>query len=488
MNGDPVSDPEYLNLDGCARLLHLRPGQLRRSARDRQFPSPAGTERGASWRKDDILRWAAATSPDLAAQVPLRYWPDAAEPAEYLGASANDDAVVMTWQTESGTIAVVWNFVDPIMVHLPDYVRRVNGATIVVNVDPDFGIDGPGVRAINTAIPDKEQYSLRWSDMSRVLGQPMPYWPLALRIPELICAWKPGAAPITAPTQPDIDTTALLRMAATLESEHPAHRTLLNLARVAHHRTTASALQDLKILHESITRDSGPDVPTAIAAIPLPAPEASREDLDSTTRRAGWLEVLGRSDTLSMQCVREVRAWDGGKDFPFSNPEEVDPTAPPGSEWAQRLKPIQRTAAFELIDYQGEGETLTDPATDAPAVRKTNGQLVAAIPQRLPATRPLAALILARDLIWVRTQDGTLYPAPKHPSFGLSWGYGGSGPAALAALIDCLLDDINAAAPALPYDAPEGLQILTQTKWPAGTTLTREQLETARHGHPLPPD
>jgi hypothetical protein len=32
--------------------------------------------------------------------------------------------------------------------------------------------------------------------------------------------------------------------------------------------------------------------------------------------------VLGRSDTLSMQCVREALTWDGGKDFPFSNPEK----------------------------------------------------------------------------------------------------------------------------------------------------------------------
>jgi hypothetical protein len=147
-----------------------------------------------------------------------------------------------------------------------------------------------------------------------------------MRIPELICAWQPGATTITAPARPDIDTTPLLRLAATFEPDHPAHRTLLNLARVAQHRTTTAALQDLQILHESIIRGSGPDVPTAIAAVPLPVPETECEDLDTTTRRAGWLDVLGHCDTLSVQCIREARAWDGGKDFPFSNPEEIDPT------------------------------------------------------------------------------------------------------------------------------------------------------------------
>jgi hypothetical protein len=96
-------------------------------------------------------------------------------------------------------------------------------------------------------------------------------------------------------------------------------------------------------------------------------------------------------------------------------------------------------------------------------------------------------LTLAKDHIWVRIQDGTLYPAPKHSYFGLNSGYHGSGPAALAALIDCLLNDINAAAPAVSDKTPEGLHTLTQTPWPAGTTLTRDQLEAARRGHPPQP-
>jgi hypothetical protein len=484
-----VNDPSYLTLDDCARLLGLRPAQLRRAAREAHFPPAASTQHGEPcWREDDVLRWAAATNSKLATRIPLRYWPETTTPAVYLGASAHDDAVVMSWQTTPGTVALVWNFIDPITVDLTDYLHRATDATIIVNVDPDFGIDGPALRAINTASPDT-QNGLRWADLARVLGQPMPYWPLPLPLPEIICAWHPGAGPITAPARPDIDTTPLLRLAAIFEPEHPAHRTLLNLARIAQHRATTAALQDLEFLYESINCGLGLEVPTVLAAIPLPVPEAAREDIDPATRRAGWLDVLGGADTLSMQCVREVKAWDGGIDFPFSNPEEIDPTTPPGREWAQRLRPTPRTAAFELIDYHGAGDTLTDPATDAPAVRRTDGHLIAAIPQRLPATHPLATLTLAKDHIWVRTQDGTLYPAPTLPGVGLSWGYSGGGPAALATLIDCLLDDINAAAPhlLLSHETPQGLRRLTQTPWSAGTTLNRDQLDAARLGDPPQP-
>lgn len=43
-------------------------------------------------------------------------------------------------------------------------------------------------------------------------------------------------------------------------------------------------------------------------------------------------------------------------------------------------------------------------------IRDGHGDLLAAIPQRLPATSPLAELILDHP-IWVRTEDSTLYPA-----------------------------------------------------------------------------
>lgn len=486
-NVKPASEPEYLNLDGAARRIGLSLRQLRRIRRRGDFPEPAGIEASEPyWREETVLCWAAASSPDLAGRVPLKFWPNAIAPAGYLGAETHEQFVIQRWQTQSGLIAVVWSFPGVGPLSLMEIAPQIQASpTIVAQMRGDFGIDGPGVTAINTARP-ADSYIVPWRDIARVLGRPVPYWPFLLRIRELICAWEPGADPVTAPVRPDLDTGALLRLAAMFDSEHPTHHTLLNLARVAQARNTTFALLDLDILHKKINRGLDPEVTTAVAAIPMLVPDADREDLDPTVRRDGWLEVLSRADTLSVKCVHEALAWDGGKDFPFSNPGKVDSTQGPGAEWVQRLEPIERTAAFELIDYGGRGQTLTDPATDAPAVLRTDGTLMAAIPQRLRTTSCLAELILSRDLVWIRTADGMLYPAPKQPTLGLSWGYPGGGPAELAALIHRLLDDITAAAPE-HYGAPDGLEELTQMPWPNGTVLTREQLEAARAGHPPHP-
>lgn len=81
--------------------------------------------------------------------------------------------------------------------------------------------------------------------------------------------------------------------------------------------------------------------------------------------------------------------------------------------------------------------------------------------------------------------DGRLYPAPKDSYFGLSWGYGGSGPGSLALLIHRLLEDgITARGADNATGAPAGLEELTQIDWPRGTVFTRAQLEAARDGRP----
>ncbi|HKR50580.1 MAG TPA: caspase family protein, partial [Pseudonocardiaceae bacterium] len=314
-NGDLVSEPEHVNLDGAARRLGLRLRQLRSILRTRgDFPEPAGTD-GAEpyWHEDAVLRWAAASGPELAARVPLPFWPDAIAPADYLGTETHEKFVIQRWQTQSGPIAVVWSLPGGFgPIDLMTIAPRIKAtSTAVAEMRGDFGIDGPGVTAINTASPD-DGYIVPWHDMARVLGRPVPYWPFPLRIAELICAWKPGAEPVTAPARPDLDTSVLLRLAAVFDPEHPTHRTLLNLARVAQARNTASALRDLDLLRQKISRGPHPEATTAIAAVPMPVPTADRNDLDPMVRRAGWLEVLGRSDTLSMQCVREAHAWDHG--------------------------------------------------------------------------------------------------------------------------------------------------------------------------------
>ncbi|MGH3818743.1 MAG: hypothetical protein ACRDRE_13490 [Pseudonocardiaceae bacterium] len=104
--------------------------------------------------------------------------------------------------------------------------------------------------------------------------------------------------------------------------------------------------------------------------------------------------------------------WDDNRDFWSSSSERIDPTTEYGAEWAARLTPIKRTAEFAIIDRDGDRETLTDPETGALVVGEPDGFLRATIPWRLPAKSPLAKVIFDRPM-WVRTEDGMLYPAPK---------------------------------------------------------------------------
>lgn len=478
---------QYLDFAACARRLRVNPRWLRRQLRAGTFIAPSDHDGGETlWSEAAVLRWAATFHPDLAAVAPLKYWPDAAQAAEYLEPEAlPKGVVVLSWSTERGVVGVVWDSRYPLDHSLRDTAARLQGHAVLVNVDPDFGMDGPAVRAINTLDPEQE-YGLWWRDLSRVLGQPMPYWPLLLRDPGLILTWRPGQAATQAPVQTDLDSAPLLRMAAMFDPTHAVHRTLLWHARTAERRAAESTQQDLDLLMErfDLFPEKSPHPTTTVAAIPLVPEESTADELAPMFRRAAWLDLLARADTLSVRCVREVLSWDGGADFPFCKTQEVDPSHDPGREWASRLEPSPRSAAFELLGAASDtDQTLTDPITDAPALLTALGKIRTAVPQWLPSDVPLAELILGKDIIWVRTQNGTLYPAPQLPTYGLKWGYSGGGPAALAVLIERLLDDITAPG-AAPSQAAAGLRELTSTEWPAGTVLTREQLEAARDGRP----
>ncbi|HEX4099559.1 MAG TPA: hypothetical protein VHY21_03320 [Pseudonocardiaceae bacterium] len=440
-----------------------------------------------------MYRWAASTHPELIRRIPIRCWPDAKNPAIYYGAREIEDATVQTWRTDPGTVCVVWSRPPLSELSLRDVAAQLPDADALIQVQSDFDIFGP---RLSTARPDNltehNDFGMRWADLARILGQPVPYWPYMLRISLLIVDWKPGAPPATYPTIPEIDTTPLLRLAATLTDGSPAQDVLLHLARVAQYRSTTGALGALRTLAECEQRSirygrHNGDV-TVVAAHPLWVPETDRESVSEERRRGGWLEIRARNDGLAAECVRIVDMWDHHRDFPSSNPEWIDPTTEYGAEWAARLEPVERNAAFATIDRDGRCETLIDPETEALVVREPDGFLLATIPQSVPNFTSLAEVIFDRP-IWVRTEDGTLYPAPKDSYWGLNYGYpGGAGPGALALLIYRLLDDINARGADNATGAPAGLEELTQIKWPRGTVFTRAQLEAARDGRPYAED
>lgn len=496
-----VSSNEYLDLEGCAAMLGLPVRRLRKLVQTGTFAEPAGRDGAPFWRMNEVWRWAGRQGPTLSHITPLQYWPTPANAADFVGSTrvpnryCRDD-VILEWQVANGLVAVVWRSDDPIMLKLSDFLSETD-AQILVTVDPNFGIDGPTLWVINRTSPDP-RYEIGWSELARVLGQPMPYWPLPLRDPALIAEWSPGASTIEVPTRPDLDVAPLLRMAAMFHRDHATHRTLLELVSTVQDRSTASACGDLEILAETAKRQLVGDEPaTVLAARPLIIPEhaAPTEELDPTTRRIGWLELLGRRDSLSRECVEQMIAWDGGDDFPFSGVVDIEPGTAHGHEWIARLEPIQEpTAAFVALGTAGvdwTGPMYQDPATGAPVARNRDDTYRTVAAQRLPTLSPLAEVVMS-SAVWVRVADGTLYLAPRSPSRGLSWGYSGTGPTNLARLTEHLIDDITANPADIRGRPSEGLRALMTTKWPAGTVLDRDLLESARRGerwdHPNRPD
>jgi len=74
-----------------------------------------------------------------------------------------------------------------------------------------------------------------------------------------------------------------------------------------------------------------------------------------------------------------------------------------------------------------------------------------------------------------------LWLAPALPGRGLSWGYRGGGPHALAALLNRLLDDISGRPADLADNPPEGLlDLIAETPQNGTTTYTQDQLLSAR--------
>lgn len=193
-----------IDLAECAMLL----GQLRLLlwARSKvgQFALPAGTNNGRPfWHEDDVYRWAASTHPELIRRIPIRCWPDAKDPAIYYGAREIEDATIQTWGTDPGIVCVVWSHPPLSELSLRDVSAQLPDADALIQVQSDFDIFGP---RLSTARPDNltehNDFGMRWADLARALGQPVPYWPHMLRISSLIVDWKPGAPPVTYPTHP----------------------------------------------------------------------------------------------------------------------------------------------------------------------------------------------------------------------------------------------------------------------------------------------
>ncbi|MEU7837679.1 hypothetical protein [Nonomuraea sp. NPDC049129] len=462
-----------LDVEGCAHLLHVSTGEVRDWIRRKEFAEPNGMAAGQPfWSERRVLRWLVRGDPAGGERVPIEYWPPAPQPAPYLGAeTVHQVGVGLRWRTPQGVVYLFFHHQEWEHGTLELAQHRLAGqAAAIVKVDPDYSHDGPSLSAICPAAPQRV-YWPSWTQLSQVLGGPIPFWPAGVRTADLITRWRPEAAPLVVPACPAVDVVPALRLAVAVEPGF-IRDTLINMVQIIQQQATDAALLDLEMFQQRAEPRT-----YIIAAEPMATLSADRDDIPESQRRATWLELLSRSDTLTGQCVRLARRWDGGKDLPAPEVLRVDPEAPAAREWTARLVPCRRTAMFEMVDPEQEAAaTLLDPLTDAPAAR-VGERIHAAIPHRLTTSAPLAEIIL-EEPIWVRTSDGVIFPAPRHPGFGIGWGNIGRGATALALLIHQLLHDITT-VPQPPAGAPSGLLALTARPWPTGTVLTREQLQQA---------
>lgn len=101
-------------------------------------------------------------------------------------------------------------------------------------------------------------------------------------------------------------------------------------------------------------------------------PDVDRDDLDVSTRRAGWLDVLTRTDTLAVRCVRELLAWSSGDDLPFANTERMAENRGLSREWVARLEPASpRTARLKSSTTKTARRSSTQPPTPPSSATST---------------------------------------------------------------------------------------------------------------------
>lgn len=493
---DALASTHYVHVvsdDELQELWGISARELAKLAKRRGFPPPTDPPQGKPgvWRSiPEMRKWLATTGYRTPRQMTLDWWPDAAAPAEFDGAQRHsqrhgrEDTVIQRWSTEAGTVAVFWHD-DPNMALGPELTRMAPDADAYVLVGADWGFGGPALWSWPGEHPDAPKEEISWRDLARVLGRPAPFWPDRLQIPELIEAWQPGDPPARDVGKQDLDVFPLTRMALQYPPEHVVHRAMIHAAGTIDANSDANNSSDLRILEQRFDNGQLSSDDLIVAALPAPVDDPDRPGpIDPTVVRSGWREVLARTDRLAEQCVRTIRAWDGGSMLPWSK-ILILRHSPARAEFLDRLEPVEeRTAVYAALqrDPSQRGVAMVDPLTDIPVLLPDNphDDVRALAPQRLPAASPLAEIILDNE-IWVRTQDSMLYPAPLDSYAGISWGYGGTGPHTLAALAHRLLADITALAPTVTdgEDTPDGLIKLFAHKWDVGTVITRRQLEDA---------
>ncbi|WP_100443962.1 hypothetical protein [Glycomyces xiaoerkulensis] len=396
--------------------------------------------------------------------------------ADYDGAVDLGGATAQIWARAEGRIALVQH--EATTASTWTWREDLAGIEAVVyctgrlwTAEPEMRLWEPGV------FPDHNAPLVSWTQMSGWIGTAPPLFPQNLRTFAIIDRWEPGEPPVTALAR-DVDIASILVAAATCEPGTAAHRALTNFAAEAlwdDYRITKNDIATFTDACEQLTLPWG--------ARPLPVPEPG--DLDETTIRAGWLDILDRRDDAAGAALRTMRSWTSGdRTLPFAAFTQIDPSADQwAAEWTSRLEPSPWRAAHVLFEERRPVRYLTDPATGAACAEDPDGIIHTLVPAAIPTAAALHSVILSggHTTVWIRDTDGRLWLAPQLAADGIAWGYSGGGPWTLAGLLGRLLDDLAARATVGGKPRP-GLLALCQHPWPDGTVLTRADLEAARDG------
>ncbi|MGP3991599.1 hypothetical protein [Streptomyces sp. 3N207] len=160
----------------------------------------------------------------------------ATRPTRFMGAQRRTGWVLYRWDTQLGEVVLAHTVRGEMGTTFPGHAllrELADDAVALAVVEPDYNIPhGPSLEAIDAAGPD-EYYGTTWRRLEQLLGMPAPYWHGNLRDPELMMAWRPGAATVTVPAVVVPDPAPLLRLAAQEPDGSHAAVAALALAREA---------------------------------------------------------------------------------------------------------------------------------------------------------------------------------------------------------------------------------------------------------------
>lgn len=447
------------------------------------------------------------SEPQPAELVAIDAIPDATSPVSYRGADEDDRLdgfVFLNWETSAGLLAVAYPTSRRSGHLYPNWVREYKPdvrCVLVVSAQQFQTPDGP-VLVTNRSTDE----SALWRDYARVIGQPAPYWPYGLADPELIRAWRPGHQAVTAVPTMEHDMTPLIELAGRYPCDSAMHRVMTCLYRWAVYNAAEPSRSAVECMDNPLFQGlyGTNRLVLAATAEEVGKPDNLVDTFGVPAVRAVVSELLDRRDPLAEDVVACLHM--GGLDqyFPHARPEHYVPAGARAAQnsprqasvvveqWLAQLEEVPvyladaRFGYWRLMRQSGfdrVARRFVDRAKDAPVVEVVDerGEVrayQALVPRRLPATSPLAEWIVDGDgdYSWVRTQDGTLYPAPVG-NRDVCWGHDGF----IAPLVERLLDDINAE----PLDraiepSHNRLTPLTQRQVPSGTVFTRAELEDAR--------